>query len=153
MSALMNKREKIAEAAALVLTLALLLGVAFAVPVYQHHRVARAAAGAQVVALYASAERGIWTEEPLRAWNSSFRHVQKKPIRIKAGQPILLRLTSVDVHHSFSIPELRVLPHDVSPGHWTEIRLEPQERGSYTILCYTVCGTKHTSMDAELQIF
>lgn len=149
----MNKRDKITEAAAVVLTLALLLGVALAVPAYQRHRVAREAAGAQVVELYAGAERGIWTEEPLLAWNSFFRHPQKRPIRIKAGKPVLLRLTSVDVHHSFSIPELRLLPHDVSPGHWTEIRLEPQERGNYTILCYTVCGTKHTSMDAELQIF
>ncbi len=149
----MNKREKILEAAAVVLTLALLAGMAVAVQGYQRHRVAREAGGAQVVELYASAERGLWTEEPLLAWNSSFRHVQKKPIRVRAGQPVLLRLTSVDVHHSFSIPELRVIPHDVSPGHWTEIRLEPQERGSYTILCYTVCGTKHTSMDAELQIF
>jgi heme/copper-type cytochrome/quinol oxidase subunit 2 len=149
----MNKREKIIEVAAVMLTLALLSGVAVAVQGYQHHHVAREAAGAQVVELYASAERGLWTEEPLLAWNSFFRHVQKRPIRIKAGQPVLLRLTSVDVHHSFSIPELRVLPHDVSPGHWTEIRLEPQERGNYTILCYTVCGTKHTSMDAELQVF
>ena len=149
----MNKREKITEAAALVLTLALLAGVAVAVPSYQRHRVAREAAGAQVVELYASAERGIWTEQPLLAWNSFFRHAQKRPIRIKAGQSVLLRLTSVDVHHSFSIPELRVLPHDVTPCHWTEIRLEPQERGSYTILCYTVCGAKHTAMDAELQVF
>jgi heme/copper-type cytochrome/quinol oxidase subunit 2 len=149
----MNKREKIIEVAAVMLTLALLSGVAVAVQGYQRHRVAREAAGAQVVELYASAERGLWTEEPLLAWNSFFRHVQKRPIRIKAGQPVLLRLTSVDVHHSFSIPELRVLPHDVSPGHWTEIRLESQERGNYTILCYTVCGTKHTSMDAELQVF
>jgi heme/copper-type cytochrome/quinol oxidase subunit 2 len=149
----MNARERITESAAVVLTLALLAGVAIAVPAYEHQRVAREAAGAQVVKLYASAERGIWTEEPLLAWNSFFRHARKRPIRVKAGQSVLLRLTSVDVHHSFSIPELRVLPHDVSPGHWTEIRLEPQERGSYTILCYTVCGTKHTSMDAELQIF
>lgn len=149
----MNKREKIIEVAAVMLTLALLSGMALAVQGYQRHRVAREAAGAQVVELYASAERGLWTEKPLLAWNSFFRHVQNRPIRIKAGQPVLLRLTSVDVHHSFSIPELRVLPHDVSPGHWTEIRLEPQERGSYTILCYTVCGTKHTSMDAELQVF
>ncbi len=150
----MSKREKIMEVAAVVLTVGLLAGVAVAVPAYQHHNVAREAAGAQVVELYASAERGIWTEEPLVGWNSFFRHVQKRPIRVRAGKPILLRLTSVDVHHSFAIPELRVLPKDVTPGRWTEIRLEPQERGStFTILCYAVCGTKHAFMDAELQVF
>jgi heme/copper-type cytochrome/quinol oxidase subunit 2 len=148
----MSKREKIMEATAVILTVGLLAGVAVAVPAYQRHNVAREAAGAQVVQLYASAERGIWTEEPLLGWNSFFRHVQKRPIRIEAHRPVLLRLTSIDVHHSFSIPELRVLPRDVTPGRWTEVRLDPQEPGTYTIICYTVCGPRHTSMDAELQV-
>ncbi len=73
----MNKRERIAEATAVVLTVGLLAGVAVAVPAYQRHNVAREAAGAQVVELYVSAERGIWSEEPLLGWNSFFRHVQK----------------------------------------------------------------------------
>ena len=149
----MSKRERIAEAAAVVLTVGLLAGVAVAVPLVQRHIVAREAAGAQVVELYAAAERGIWTEEPLLGWNSFFRHVQKRAIRIKAHRPVLFRLTSIDVHHSFSIPELRVLPNDVTPGRWTEVRLEPQEPGTYTIICYTVCGARHTSMDAELQVY
>lgn len=149
----MNKRERIIEIAAVVLTVGLLAGVAIAVPVYQRHNVRKQATGAQVVELYASAQRGIWTEEPLLGWNSAFKHVQKRPIRIKAGQPILFRLTSVDVHHSFSIPELRVLPHDVMPGHWTEVRVDALERGTYTLTCYTVCGMKHSTMDAELQAF
>lgn len=149
----MSKRERIVEVTAVVLTVGLLAGVAVAVPAYQRHNVAREAAGAQVVELYASAERGIWTEEPLLGWNSFFRHVQKRPIRIKAHRTVLFRLTSIDVHHSFSIPELRVPPSDVTPGRWAEIRLEPQEPGTYTIICYTVCGVKHTSMDAELQVY
>src|SRR6266496_5486726 len=121
----MNKRQRMTETAAVVLTLALLTGVAVAVPAYQRHRVRNEAAGAQVVELYASAERGIWTEERLLGWNSFFKHVQKRAIRIKAHRPVLFRLTSIDVHHSFSIPELRVLPNDVTPGRWTEVRLEP----------------------------
>lgn len=145
-------RNRAREWAATLLTLSLLVGVPVAVRGYQHHRVAREAAGAQVIELYASAQAGIWTEEPLMAWNSFFRHPQKRPIRVKAGVPVLLRLTSVDVHHSFSIPQLRVPPHDVTPGRWTEIRLEPQEAGSYTVLCYTVCGAQHSAMNAELEV-
>lgn len=141
------------EVTAVVLTLGLLVGVAVAVPAYQRHNVAREAAGAQVIELYASAERGIWAQEPLLGWNSFFRHVEKRPIRVKAHLPVLFRLTSIDVHHSFSIPELRVLPNDVTPGRWAEVRLEPQEPGTYTILCYTVCGKEHISMDAELQVY
>lgn len=149
----MNTRERMTEVAAVLVTLATLVGLPIAVFGYQRHRVHREAAGAQVIELYASAENGVWTEEPLLAWDSFFRHPQKRAIRIKAGVPVLLRLTSVDVHHSFSIPQLRVLPQDVIPGRWTEIRLEPQEPGSYTVLCYTVCGGKHAFMDAELQVF
>lgn len=148
----MRKRERILEGAAVLLTLAALIGLPVAVFSYQRHRVTRESAGAQVIELYASARAGVWTQEPLQAWDSFFRHPQKRPIRIRAGVPVLLRLTSVDVHHSFSIPQLRVLPQDVTPGRWTEIRLEPQDPGSYTILCYTVCGAKHTFMDAELLV-
>jgi heme/copper-type cytochrome/quinol oxidase subunit 2 len=149
----MNKREKWIERVAVALTLASLAGLPIAVFGYQRHRVRREAAGAQVVELYASAQGGVWTEEPLLAWDSFFRHPQKRAIRIKAGVPVLLRLTSVDVHHSFSIPQLRVLPQDVTPGRWTEVRLEPQDPGSYTVLCYTVCGGRHAFMDAELQVY
>ena len=149
----MSKREKIVEATALVLVVGLLAGVAVAVPAYQRHNIAREAAGAQVVTLYASAERGLWSEEPLLGWNSFFRKVEKRPIRIKAHRPVLLRVTSIDVHHSFSIPELRVLPRDVTPGRWTEIRLDPQEPGTSMVMCYTVCGHAHTSMDADLQVY
>ncbi len=149
----MDRPARSMEWAAVLLTLATLTGLPFAVRGYQRDRVAREAAGAQVVELYASEESGVWSEEPLLAWNSFFRHPQKRPIRIKAGIPVLLRLTSMDVHHSFSIPQLRVLPQDVTPGRWTEIRLGPQDPGSYTVLCHTVCGAKHTTMDAELQVF
>jgi hypothetical protein len=149
----MNKREKWIERGAVALTLAALAGLPLAVFGYQHQRVRREAAGAQVVELYASAQSGVWTQEPLLAWDSFFRHPQKRPIRIKAGGPVLLRLTSVDVHHSFSIPQLRVLPQDVAPGRWTEVRLEALDPGSYTVLCYTVCGGKHAFMDAELQVY
>lgn len=148
----MNRRERILERAAVFLTLATLIGLPVTVFSYQRHRVAREAAGAQVIELYATAQAGVWTREPLLAWDSFFRHPQKRVIRIKAGVPVLFRLTSVDVHHSFSIPQLRVPPQDVTPGRWTEIRLEPQDPGSYTILCYTVCGGKHAFMDAELQV-
>ena len=149
----MRMRERLSEWAAVLLTLATLIGLPAAVWSYQRHRVAREAAGAQVIELYASSQAGVWTEEPLLAWDSFFRRPQKRAIRIKAGVPVLLRLTSVDVHHSFSIPQLRVPPQDVTPGRWTEIRLEPQDPGSYTVLCYTVCGAKHAFMDAELQVF
>jgi cytochrome c oxidase subunit 2 len=148
----MNKQERLIEIAAVLLTVVTLVGLPVAVFGYQHHRVRRAAAGAQVVELYASARAGVWTQEPLRAWDSGLRHPRKRAIRIRAGVPVLLRLTSVDVHHSFSIPQLRVLPQDVTPGRWTEIRLDAQDPGSYTILCYTVCGGQHAFMDAELQV-
>lgn len=149
----MNTRERMTEVAAVLLTLATLIGLPFAVFGYQRHRVNKEAAGAQVIELYASSQTGVWTEEPLLAWDSFFRRPQKRAIRIKAGVPVLLRLTSVDVHHSFSIPQLRVPPQDVTPGRWTQIRLEPQDPGSYTVLCYTVCGAKHAFMDAELVVF
>ena len=55
----MNTRERMTEVAAVLLTLATLIGLPLAVFGYQRHMVGREAAGARVIELYASSQAGV----------------------------------------------------------------------------------------------
>ena len=67
------------------------------------------------------------------------------------GQQALLVMESVDVLHSFWVPEFRV-KQDLMPGSTTEVRITPTELGDYTVRCAEVCGLNHTYMLADVQV-
>jgi len=67
------------------------------------------------------------------------------------GQQALLQMESLDVLHSFWVPEFRV-KQDLVPGSTTEVRITPTEIGDYTVRCAEVCGLKHTYMLADVQV-
>lgn len=140
------------EALAVVLVLGTIFGLPVAVRAYDRHVVQQKAQGARVIELYANGTLGAWLQHPVEGWNYFRTELKPGPIRMKVGEPVLFRVTSIDVHHSFSIPQLRIMAHDVSPGRWTEIRVQPDDPGNYSVLCYTVCGLGHVYMDAQLDV-
>lgn len=72
-------------------------------------------------------------------------------LHLPSGRQVHLKLTSVDVIHSFWIPELRV-KQDAVPGMTTELRITPTEIGDYQVRCAELCGTAHYSMLAPVKI-
>ena len=148
----MTWKERSIETVATAMVLATVFGVPFAVRAYDRHVVQQEAQGARVIELYANGRLGAWLQHPVEGWNYFRTEPKPGPIRIKVGQPVLFRLTSMDVHHSFSIPQLRIKARDVAPGRWTDVSVQPDESGNYTVLCYTVCGTGHVYMDAQLDV-
>ena len=66
-------------------------------------------------------------------------------IHIPAGQPVLLRLVSGDVIHSFWVPALSGKT-DVIPGQTNEIWLQANEPGIYRGQCAEYCGLEHARM-------
>lgn len=66
-------------------------------------------------------------------------------LRVPAGKPVLLRMTSVDVVHSFYIPEFRV-KEDSMPGRVTYLWFLPREPGEYVSTCAEFCGMMHSKM-------
>jgi cytochrome c oxidase subunit 2 len=67
------------------------------------------------------------------------------------GQQALLVMESVDVLHSFWVPEFRV-KQDLMPGTTTEVRITPTELGDYVVRCAEVCGLNHTYMLADVRV-
>lgn len=64
---------------------------------------------------------------------------------IPAGTPVLLRITSRDVIHSYWIPALNG-KRDAVPGRLHTLRLEADEPGIYMGQCTEFCGLSHARM-------
>lgn len=64
-------------------------------------------------------------------------------VHIPVGEPVLLRLTSADVIHSFWVPRLAG-KQDMIPGEVHELWLEASEPGVYLAQCAEFCGVGHT---------
>jgi cytochrome c oxidase subunit 2 len=72
-------------------------------------------------------------------------------LRVPAGRPVRLLITSRDVIHSFFVPELR-LKQDALPGRYTQTWFQVDQPGRFTVYCAEYCGLSHSGMLAELVV-
>lgn len=72
-------------------------------------------------------------------------------LRVPAGRPVRLLLTSRDVIHSFYVPELRV-KQDAQPGRTTQLWFNATRTGTYDIFCTEYCGTGHSTMRGQVEV-
>jgi cytochrome c oxidase subunit 2 len=72
-------------------------------------------------------------------------------IRVPVAAPVLIQLASVDVIHSFNLPNFRV-KRDAVPGEVTRLRFEATEQGEYEISCAQHCGPNHYKMRGVLTV-
>jgi cytochrome c oxidase subunit II len=66
-------------------------------------------------------------------------------IHIPVGSPVLITLRSVDVIHSFWVPNLHG-KKDLIPGHETTITVRADREGIYRGQCAEFCGHQHAHM-------
>jgi cytochrome c oxidase subunit 2 len=66
-------------------------------------------------------------------------------IHIPVGRPVLFKLTSQDVIHSFWIPNLHGKT-DLIPGHTTMTWIRADREGTYRGQCAEFCGHQHAHM-------
>jgi cytochrome c oxidase subunit II len=66
-------------------------------------------------------------------------------LRIPAGRPVLVHLSSRDVIHSFWVPRLAG-KMDVIPGHQRRLVIEAAQPGRFRGQCAEFCGAQHALM-------
>jgi cytochrome c oxidase subunit 2 len=66
-------------------------------------------------------------------------------LHVPLGRKVRLKMISQDVIHSFALPEFRT-KHDVLPGRYSYLWIEPTRLGSFTLECSEYCGTEHAEM-------
>jgi cytochrome c oxidase subunit 2 len=71
--------------------------------------------------------------------------VTANEIRIPAGEPVRLELTSADVIHSFWVPSLNG-KRDLIPGLQNTFWIQADQPGRYRGQCAEYCGTQHANM-------
>jgi cytochrome c oxidase subunit 2 len=70
-------------------------------------------------------------------------------LRVPAGRPIRLLITSRDVIHSFFAPDFR-LKQDAVPGRYSQTWFTATGPGRHQVLCAEYCGIGHSAMLAEI---
>jgi cytochrome c oxidase subunit 2 len=72
-------------------------------------------------------------------------------IPLKAGEPVVLLIRSLDFAHGFFVPELN-LRTDLMPGRVTRLALTPKAAGEIAFLCDNFCGDGHEGMDGHFLV-
>lgn len=75
-------------------------------------------------------------------------------LHLEVNRPVIIRLTSKDVIHSFFLPYMRV-KQDATPGmevpvHFTPVKTSGAE--TWEIACAQLCGLGHYRMRGQLQV-
>lgn len=91
-----------------------------------------------------------------RQWGWKFAYPEHEALvsgklALEVGKPVVLELNSVDVLHSFWVPEFRV-KQDLVPGRETHLRFTPTVAGTYQVVCAEICGTGHAHMMADVLV-
>jgi cytochrome c oxidase subunit 2 len=66
-------------------------------------------------------------------------------LRLPVGTPLIFDVTSVDVIHSFWVPDLYG-KIDANPGRINHISFTANQQGEYRGVCAELCGSGHSSM-------
>ena len=71
--------------------------------------------------------------------------VEAADLHLPVGKPVKVLLRSIDVLHSFYVPEFRA-KMDLVPGMVTQLWFTPTRTGRFQILCAELCGSGHSLM-------
>ena len=72
-------------------------------------------------------------------------------ITLKKGQPVILRLTSVDRVHGFMSKPLK-FDTDIAVGKPTDVAVTPDTAGEFTVICDHYCGVGHGNMKMKVSV-
>lgn len=90
---------------------------------------------------------GIDRSDPAAADDIGLLNILTLPV----DRTVVVELTSRDVVHAFTLPEMRV-KQDMTPGMTVRTWFTPTRVGSWEILCSQLCGLGHYRMHGEYSV-
>lgn len=79
------------------------------------------------------------------------KEVISPALYLPKGKPVVFRLRSLDVVHSFFVPEFSE-KLDAVPGITTTLRVTPTKIGTYPVECTELCGPGHSFMRSTVYV-
>ena len=67
------------------------------------------------------------------------------------NQPVVFKIQSIDVQHSFWIPAFGI-KEDAVPGQTTSVSATPSQMGTYVVRCAELCGLYHAYMETPVYV-
>jgi len=107
-----------------------------------------------IVSAIVLAKNGNAGSDPLRvtvtgrqfAWSFTYPNGQTfTALRLPLNRPVKLEITSLDVIHSFWVPEF-AQKQDAVPGQMNSLVITPDRLGTYPVICTELCGLGHALM-------
>ena len=87
-------------------------------------------------------------------WDWSFTYPEgftSNELHLAVNRQVVLKMQSLDVIHSFWVPEFRI-KQDVVPGRTTDYRITPTRIGAYKVRCAELCGASHAYMERPVVV-
>ncbi len=115
-----------------------------------------------IVSAIVLAKNGDAGSNPLRvnvtaqqfAWSFAYPGnggLQSDTLRLPLGRPVKLSMRSLDVIHSFWVPEFSQ-KQDVVPGITTTLVITPDKLGTFPVICTELCGLGHALMRTTVTV-
>ncbi len=92
-------------------------------------------------------------ESGMYSWDYTYPngvHTQNE-LKVPAGKPVLLRMTSRDVIHNHYMPDFKI-KEDSMPGRITYLWFYPQKPGKHLVTCNEYCGIMHSYMSGQVVV-
>ena len=143
----------------LILMVVILVGLPFGIVYYDRHVTSqKIPANARVFTLTGHAQRG-WLMEQVPAydaisfWQKRGQPVEKPVIEVKKDDFVVLKLTSSDVVHGFSLKDFDIyLTDGIQPGKVVYVAFKADRVGTFTFSCNAICGDMHQNMQGTLVV-
>jgi cytochrome c oxidase subunit II len=88
------------------------------------------------------------------AWSFEYRGFGKltsATLKLPLRKTVELRITSLDVTHSFWVPEFGQ-KQDAVPGSVTKLAITPDRMGTFPVICTELCGLGHAVMRSRSEV-
>ncbi len=92
-------------------------------------------------------------ESGMYSWDYTYPNgvTTQGELKVPAGKPVLLRMTSRDVIHNHYLPDFRI-KEDSMPGRITYLWFYPQKPGTHLVTCNEYCGAGHAMMSGQVVV-
>jgi heme/copper-type cytochrome/quinol oxidase subunit 2 len=154
----MKRIKKKLDLILLTLLVTIMVGLPFGIQAYDREvKQEKVPAGAKEFTLTGNAQRG-WIKGEVHAYDAiSFWErsgpMEKPLIRVSKGDLVVLKLTSSDVVHGFSLKDFGVfITEGIQPGKVTLVSFRADKVGTFTFSCNAICGDNHKDMQGTLVV-